>query len=146
MTPTANDRRQRTVMPACQVLVLFLVVTACSVDPAPRPHLANPASQNCVDKGGKLVIERQPDGGQYGVCVFEDNRQCEEWALMRGQCPAGGIRVTGHVTPAARYCAITGGNYTAVARNGVADEQGTCAVSGGRTCDADAYYRRTCGR
>jgi hypothetical protein len=33
------------------------------------------------------------------VCVFGDNRQCEEWALMRGQCPAGGIRVTGYVTP-----------------------------------------------
>ena len=146
MTNTADDRRQRTVMPAYRVLVLFLAVTACSVDSAPRPHLANPASQNCVDKGGTLAIERQPDGGQYGVCVFGDNRQCEEWALMRGQCPAGGIRVTGYVTPAARYCAITGGNYAVVVRSGAADEQGTCTVSGGRTCDADAYFRGTCGR
>jgi putative hemolysin len=102
--------------------------------------------RTAVEKGGKLVIERQPDGGQYGVCVFGDNRQCEEWALMRGQCPAGGIRVTGYVTPAARYCAITGGSYAVVARRGAADEQGSCTVSGGRTCDANAYYRGTCSR
>lgn len=121
-------------------------MSACAVEPASRQQLANPASQNCVEKGGKLVIERQPDGGQYGVCLFEDNRQCEEWALMRGQCPAGGIRVTGYVTPAARYCAITGGRYAVVARSGAPDEQGTCTVSGGKTCDADAYYRMTCGR
>jgi len=148
MTNTTSDRRQRDVTSAhgVRILVLFLALSACSVDPAPRPHLANPASQNCVEKGGKLVIEQQPDGGQYGVCVFGDNRQCEEWALMRGECPVGGIRVTGYVTPAARYCAMTGGNYAVVARSGAADEQGFCTVSGGRTCDANAYYRGTCGR
>jgi putative hemolysin len=32
--------------------------------------------------------------GQYGVCFFEDNRQCEEWALLRGDCPVGGKKVT----------------------------------------------------
>jgi len=30
---------------------------------------------------------------------------------MRGDCRAGGVRVTGYVTPAARYCVITGGAY-----------------------------------
>jgi predicted metal-dependent phosphoesterase TrpH len=35
------------------------------------------------------------DGGEYGICVFEDNRQCEEWALFRGECPAGGRKATG---------------------------------------------------
>mgnify|MGYP003704916783 CR=1 FL=1 len=25
------------------------------------------------------------------VCVFADNRQCEEWAMMRDRCPVGGI-------------------------------------------------------
>ena len=23
------------------------------------------------------------EGGEYGVCVFDDGRQCEEWALFR---------------------------------------------------------------
>jgi len=108
------------------------------------PQLANPASQNCVAQGGALRLERRPDGGQYGVCVFADNRQCEEWALFRGACPVGGLRVTGYVTAAARYCAITGGRYSIVARSGAADEQGTCAAPGGKTCDADGYFAGTC--
>ena len=109
-------------------------------------QLANPASQNCVARGGTLKIERRPDGGQFGVCVFTDNYQCEEWAMFRGECPVGGLRVTGYITPAARYCAITGGRYTVVAKSGAADEQGACALPGGKACDAGAYYAGTCGR
>jgi len=112
----------------------------------PAPQLANPASQSCVKQGGTLTIERRPDGGQYGVCVFTDNYQCEEWALFRGECPKNGLRVTGYITPAARYCAITGGRYTVVAKSGTADEQGSCALPGGKACDADAYYSGTCRR
>src|SRR5262245_36700020 len=95
---------------------------------APVVQRANPASQHCVEQGGTLTIERGPGGGQYGVCGFSDNRQCEEWALLRGECPKGGIRVTGYATPAARYCAITGGRYTVVAESGTADEKGSCAL------------------
>ena len=113
--------------------------------PAP-PRLANPASTNCIDKGGTLEIERRPDGGQYGVCVFTDNYQCEEWAMFRGECRVGGLRVTGYVTAAARYCAITGGRYTVVANSGGADEQGSCALPGGKSCDSVAYYEGRCGR
>jgi putative hemolysin len=113
---------------------------------AAAPQLANPASQNCAAKGGRLSLESRPDGGQYGVCVFVDNYQCEEWALFRGECPAGGLRVTGYITPAARYCAITGGRYAVVAKDGAADEQGACALPGGKTCDAAAYFTGTCGR
>jgi len=36
--------------------------------------------------------------------------QCEEWAMARGECPVGGVKVSGYNTSAARYCAITGGN------------------------------------
>ena len=108
------------------------------------PQLANPASQHCVEQGARSMIETGPGGGQYGICIFPDNRQCEEWALLRGECPAGGIRVAGYATPAARYCAITGGRYTVVAQSGANNEQGSCMPPGGGTCDADAYYRGTC--
>lgn len=110
------------------------------------PRLANPASVRCVESGGAVRLERLPDGGQYGVCVFVDDRQCEEWALFRGDCPAGGLRVTGYVTPAARYCAITGGRYSVTAASGTADEKGTCTLPGGKICDAAAYYGATCSR
>ena len=106
--------------------------------------LVNPASDNCVSKGGQLIIERRADGGEYGICVFEDNRQCEEWALLRGDCPVGGLKVTGFITPAARYCAITGGRYQVTAEGGAEQEQGTCSLPDGRFCDAWAYYSGEC--
>ena len=55
-----------------------------------QAQLANPASQRCIQEGGMLQIEQRPDGGQFGVCVFTDNRQCEEWALFRVECPVAG--------------------------------------------------------
>ena len=93
-----------------------------------------------------LRIESRPDGGQFGVCIFADNYQCEEWAMFRGECPLGGLRVTGYITTAARYCAITGGRYTVVAKSGAADEQGACTLPDGKVCDADAYHAGSCGR
>lgn len=110
-----------------------------------QSQIANPASENCIQQGGTASIQKRGDGGEYGVCLFEDNRQCEEWALMRGDCPAGGIKVTGYVTEAARYCAITGGTYT-ITNTGNEDghEKGDCTFANGNTCDADDYFNGTC--
>lgn len=119
-----------------KVFVAFLLVFASCSGAAAQPQLANPASQRCVQEGGMLQIEQRPDGGQFGVCVFADNRQCEEWALFRVECPAGGLRVTGYLTPEARYCAITGGK--------VSDKD--CILPDGKTCDAVAYFAGTCTR
>jgi len=85
-------------------------------------------------------------GGEYGVCRFADNRQCEEWAMFRGECPEGGVRVAGHVTPAARFCAITGGTYAVTAQSNTPGEQGTCSFPSGAQCDARAYYDGRCSR
>ncbi|HEY2968751.1 MAG TPA: DUF333 domain-containing protein [Casimicrobiaceae bacterium] len=137
-------------------MLVVLAAGAASVGPPARAEapantarvvgLVNPASQNCVDKGGRLTLERNRKGGQFGVCTFPDNLQCEEWAMMRGDCPAGGIKVTGFVTPAARYCAITGGAYKVTSGSNTANEQGTCTFKNGRTCRAIAYFDGTCRR
>jgi len=47
-------------------------------------QIANPASTNCVEKGGTVEIRDSPEG-QYGVCVFPNGLECEEWALFRGE-------------------------------------------------------------
>jgi putative hemolysin len=129
------------------VALLCVSLLACLASAAAwaQTQLANPASQNCMKQGGTLKIERRPDGGQYGVCIFTDNYQCEEWALLRGECPKNGLRVTGYVTPAGRYCAITGGRYTVVTES-AAGETGVCSLPGGKACDAAAYYAGTCSR
>jgi putative hemolysin len=92
-------------------LLALVSATGCD-EPAQPVQRANPASQNCVQQGGTLAIEREPTGGEIGVCMFEDNRQCEEWALLRGECPVGGIHVAGYATADERLCAIRGGQHT----------------------------------
>ncbi|MCI0454163.1 MAG: DUF333 domain-containing protein [Candidatus Dadabacteria bacterium] len=108
--------------------------------------IANPASEYCIKSGGRLSIEKRGDGGEYGVCLFDDNMQCEEWALLRGDCPLGGIKVTGYVTPAARYCAITGGEYTITANSNMENEQGVCSFKNGKKCDVWEYFNGKCSQ
>jgi putative hemolysin len=121
--------------------LVVLLLGACIPAPAPSApspttqptsaKIANPASENCTQQGGTLSIAARGDGGQYGICTFEDSRQCEEWAMFRGDCPVGGLKVTGIVTPAAQYCAIAGGAYTVTGNSGKNDEQGTCTFKNG---------------
>src|ERR1700722_6969644 len=119
---TGSGLMQRaTVAGALAGLCLTIGVTRTSAQVQLAQQIANPASQNCVARGGILRIENRPDGGQYGVCLFEDNRQCEEGALFRGACPLGGLRVTVYITAAARYCAIPGGRCTVITNSGTTD-------------------------
>jgi len=112
---------------------------ATSVEEPANIGLANPASVNCADKGGNLVIQKRPDGGEYGVCYFEDNRQCEEWALFRGECPVGGKKITGYDSEAEIYCAITGGEV-----QGVGTETPMCKRIDGTLCSAQANFEGAC--
>jgi len=125
-------------------IAVSVIILLWAAGAAAQPQLANPASVNCAQQGGRLTIERRPGGGEFGVCVFADNYQCEEWALLRGECPKTGLRVTGFATPAGRYCALTGGRYSIISAPGVTPEQGICTLSSRTSCPADAYYAGTC--
>ena len=52
---------------------------------AERVALANPASVNCINAGGKLIMNRHAKG-EYGMCQLPSGAVCEEWALFRGEC------------------------------------------------------------
>lgn len=101
-------------------------------------RLANPASANCLAQGGTLEM-RNNAKGQYGVCLFEDNRQCEEWALLRGQCPVGGRKITGYENDAQIYCAITGGSV-----EGMGTDSVLCRRVDGTLCEIGANYNGDC--
>ncbi|MBD3363496.1 DUF333 domain-containing protein [Candidatus Dojkabacteria bacterium] len=51
-------------------------------------EIANPASVYCKENGGTLEIIYKGDGS-YGVCVFDDGSECEEWAFYEGECEKG---------------------------------------------------------
>ncbi|HSO22945.1 MAG TPA: DUF333 domain-containing protein [Chondromyces sp.] len=119
---------------------------AAAQEPAKETaSLANPAAVHCQELGGTRSIETRGDGSEFGVCSFEDDRQCEEWALLRGACPDGGLKVTGYATEAARYCAITGGTYEEADVADADTEGGGCILADGRTCDVWEYFNGTCG-
>lgn len=100
-------------------------------------QIANPASTNCIKLGGNLVIEKRGDGSEYGLCYFEDNRACEEWALLRGACPVGGVKTTGFDTIDQKYCAWSGGETFAV-------PQSICTFKDGTKCPTLEFYNGTC--
>jgi putative hemolysin len=52
-------------------------------------QLPNPASVYCLEQGGKLEIRKDAEGNEYGVCVFSDGSECEEWAFFRNECKKG---------------------------------------------------------
>ncbi len=100
-------------------------------------QMANPASTNCLKQGGKIEIQTRGDGGQYGLCYFEDNRACEEWALMRGDCPLGGRKTTGFDTIDQKYCAWLGGDTYAV-------PDSICTFKDGSKCPTIDFYNGKC--
>jgi len=51
--------------------------------------IANPASVNCLDRGGVEENRTDSTGGQYGVCKFSDGSDCDSWKFFRGECNVG---------------------------------------------------------
>jgi len=64
---------------------------------APSAGLPDPASVYCEEQGYTVEIRTDENGNQYGVCVFPDGSECEEWAYYRGECSPAGQSVS---TPA----------------------------------------------
>ncbi|HVT00683.1 MAG TPA: DUF333 domain-containing protein [Patescibacteria group bacterium] len=132
---------------ACLVLAigLFLVIKhfpkknnlPTTTSSNQKSNLANPASVNCEKQGGQTVIMTMGNGGQYGLCQFADNMACEEWAMMRGQCPVGGIKTTGYDNIQQMYCVWIGGKT-------LATPNANCTLPDGTVCPVDSLYNGTC--
>ena len=114
-----------------------IIKSSITTETSQKKQLANPASVNCAQKGGETVIQTNGTGGQYGLCMFEDNMACEEWAMFRGECPVGGIKTTGYASIEQKYCAWLGGQTYAV-------ENATCELPCGKICSDTAVYNDTC--
>ena len=113
-------------MRAVAVLAGALVLAGCKSTPGPQE---TPAARHCADRGGQLRFETE--FGELGICQFEGDRQCEQWAMLRGDCPRGGIPVAGYATSSERYCAIRGGTL----------QRGACALPPAGTYVATAGDR-----
>jgi len=109
----------------------------------PGLNILDSASSNCVEKGGTIQKKQRGDGKEYNVCLFEDNRQCEAESLLKGDCPVGGLKITGYITDAAVYCAILGGKYSITGMNND-NENGNCTFFSGNVCNVWDLYNGKC--
>lgn len=138
-TPSTNNPNEPLEFDCpCDVSVSVFTGTTSSIpsNSTTGHNLANPASTNCEKVGGTTVIKDGPNG-QYGLCEFEDNMACEEWALYRGDCPIGGVKTTGYDNIQQMYCAWVGGQTLAVANP-------NCKLPNGTVCTDQAVYNGTC--
>jgi putative hemolysin len=77
------------------VIIVLLWLVACApgaveptADTGKPADMPNPASVYCEQQGGRVEMRTDADG-IYGVCVFDDGGECEEWAYYRGECTPG---------------------------------------------------------
>jgi putative hemolysin len=68
------------------IMISMVILSGCTRT-GDNNQIANPASVNCGQLGGVLDLVDTPEG-QIGICTLPDGQECEEWALLRGECPA----------------------------------------------------------
>jgi putative hemolysin len=112
-------------------------------------QITNPASVNCLQKGGRLEIRTTANGSQYGVCIFSDGSECEEWAYLRDECapasekPPMGTDNSQIANPASAYCEEKDGKVDIrTAEDG--SQGGVCVFPDGSECEEWAFYRGEC--
>jgi len=53
-------------------------------------EVPNPASVFCEEQGGELEMRTdKKTKGTFGICIFDDDSECEEWTFYRGECQKG---------------------------------------------------------
>ncbi|WP_243671119.1 DUF333 domain-containing protein [Methanoculleus chikugoensis] len=45
--------------------------------------IANPAAVWCIEQGHAYEIRKNPDGSEYGVCIFANGTVVDEWDYYR---------------------------------------------------------------
>ena len=102
----------------------------------PKPSLPSPAAGNCSQQGGVLIQKKRGDGAPYEVCIFEDDRQCEIYSLLAGDCKKGGVPITGFNKQEQIYCAVLGGQNS--------DKRDLCSFKDGTLCEARELFYGKC--
>ena len=116
------------------ILLLFLIFINYKGDEEQtneeKTSLPNPAAVYCVEQGYKYEIKTNPDGSQYGVCIFPDNSECKGWAFYRGECKIGESKLNssmmGTPNPSAIYCEKIGYTYKIDKKS--EGERGICII------------------
>ncbi|MDH2528299.1 DUF333 domain-containing protein [Acinetobacter baumannii] len=67
------------------------ILTACNSVPSVNDEkpigMSNPASEYCIKLGGKSILQKDKDGGEYALCQLPNGQTIEEWELFRKDHP-----------------------------------------------------------
>jgi putative hemolysin len=91
---------KRVLYPCTLITLLFssacnsLITTSTS-----ETNLPNPASVHCEEQGGLVEMRQDESGNTYGICIFPDGSECDEWAFFRGECTPGAAAPAASPTP-----------------------------------------------
>ena len=67
-------------------MLLFSIISfTFRLDPPTMPLMPDPAAAYAAFLGYRTVV-RKNAGGEYGVCIFPNGSECEEWQFFRGIC------------------------------------------------------------
>ena len=123
------------VLPGLLIVVIAVGISGCGVsngEPTAQPTgasgLANPASVYCEGLGYKLEL-RTDDTGSYGVCIFPDGSECDEWDFLAGRCGQENS-----------YCEQHGFVLEAEEESNIA----TCVFTDGSSCLELDYFEGRC--
>jgi putative hemolysin len=115
------------------IVVMGLLLAACggpaAVKEEAQSGLANPASVYCQGLG-YTEETRENAEGQYGVCIFPDNSECDTWDFLAGRCGQEHS-----------YCVQNG--YTL--QENPASNIATCVFPDGTSCLELDYFQGKCG-
>jgi putative hemolysin len=70
-------------------MIAVVVGLGGCLQPSSQPQssgLANPASVYCQGLGYTNEARQDDSGGMYGVCIFPNGSECEEWDFLAGRC------------------------------------------------------------
>jgi len=114
------------------LLVAFIAGCSPGVVPTdkeePQPGLANPASVYCQGLGFEEET-RENELGQYGVCLFPDDTECDTWDFLAGRCGQEHS-----------YCVQQGFVLESEEESNI----GTCVFDDGSTCMELLYFQGEC--
>lgn len=68
------------------VVIALIILKDKEINNKGNNQIANPASVYCIENGGKLEIREDGNKNQYGICIFPDGKECEEWKYLGGEC------------------------------------------------------------
>lgn len=68
------------------ILALSSLGGCNSREPGRAAAIANPASEHCIKRGGRLEIVKDASG-EKGICHLPDGTAVEEWELFRRDNP-----------------------------------------------------------